>query len=152
MPKNKIAVEPLFDPDMTASGLLYIPDQAKERCDQGLVKYIGKGCEDEFEIGDHVLFSGYAGTLVRLQGEGLLIILSKRFVTAKIAKQESLDVEGLYFIDRDGEYFPASYEQATALMARALETVTPIRPSNKSWTAKRDGSKLTEEDYEDEDE
>lgn len=128
MPKNKVAVEPLFDPDVSPGGII-IPDQAKERCDQGLVKYVGEGCE--FDVGQHVLFSGYAGTLLKLQGEGLLIILDKRFVIATIEHYEATEVEGLYFLDREGHYFKATVEQASFLMADAIRRKRLIQSSAK---------------------
>lgn len=116
---NKIACVPLFDPDKTASGLLYVPDIAKERCDQGIVKYIGSKVE-WVKPGDHILFSGYTGTLVSIEGEGLVIIVPEDFVNAKIFSPDH-DVPGLYFRDQDGSYFTATYEMAVELMARARE-------------------------------
>lgn len=146
VPRNMIAVEPMFDPDVSSGGII-IPDGAKERCDQGLIKYLGANTEG-FSIGDHVLFSGYAGTTLRLQGEGLLIILSKRFITAIIPDSESTTIEGLYFRGRDGEYFPATYEQTLMLCARSLELVSPVRPSKLPTAWKNQGVKRTQEDFE----
>lgn len=117
--KNKIAVTPIFDPDMSPSGLLYIPDIAKERCDQGIVKYLGPECVDA-KVGDYVLFSGYTGTLLQLEGEGLLIIFPEDFVVARVHTPVT-DIPGLYFQDYDGNYFTATYEQAMGLIAKAFE-------------------------------
>jgi len=94
VPREKIAVSPIFDPDESPGGII-IPDIAKERCDQGMVKYIGADVED-IEIGDYVLFSGYTGTTVKLDGEGYLIIMHKDFVTCKVDNPDT-DVAGLYF-------------------------------------------------------
>ena len=110
----------MFDPDKTVSGLLVIPEIAKERCDQGIVKYVGPEVK-WLKPGDHVLFSGYTGTLVSLEGEGLLIILPENFVSAIIYSPD-FDVPGLYFRDSENnEYFTATYEMAVELLARALE-------------------------------
>jgi len=113
---NRVAVVPLFDPD--TYGHIIIPDQAKERCDQGIVKYLGPKCE-LVKHGDHVLFSGYTGTTVSLEGEGLLIIMPEDFITA-VCEDPVTDVPGLYFRGVDGDYFTATYEQAMNLISKAF--------------------------------
>lgn len=115
---TKIAVDPILDSDMTRGGL-YIPDIAKERADQGIVKYIGPDCKD-VEIGDYVLFSGYSGSTVRLEDEGLLIIMYEEFVTCKIEPPDT-EVPGVFFRDREGLYFPATYEMAIELIRLAFQ-------------------------------
>lgn len=92
--ENKIAVSPIFDPDKSPGGI-YIPEQAKDRCDQGIVKYIGPEVKD-IKVGDYVLFSGYTGTLVSLEDEGLLIIFREEFVTCRI-EPENVVIPGLFF-------------------------------------------------------
>ena len=69
---DRVAVIPIEDPDTTPSGL-YIPGSAKQRCDQGVVKYIGKDVKS-VSVGDHVLFSPYSGTHVSTDVDGLLFI------------------------------------------------------------------------------
>jgi chaperonin GroES len=131
IPRKKIACKPLFDPDMTSSGLLYIPDTAKERCDQGIVKYVGDECR-LVKPGDHVLFSGYTGTLMSLEDEGLIIILPEEFVVAVIEERsEDHDVPGLYFRDTDGVYWTATYEMTIDLLARAINESDWFRKLNK---------------------
>lgn len=119
LPRDKVAIDPIFDPDKSPSGLLHIPEQAKERCDQGIVRYIGPDVK-EVKIGDYVLFSGYSGTLMNLEGEGLLIIMNEPFIVATIDEQRDPDIPGLYFKGTDGTYFNATYEQALQLIARAF--------------------------------
>jgi co-chaperonin GroES (HSP10) len=126
--KNNIAVVPVFDSDKTEGGL-WIPDVAKKRANQGVVKYIGKDVKD-ISVGDYVLFSGYTGTTVRLGGgEGVVIILHKDFVNAKILLTDAVIVPGLFFQDRnpimgvESAYFPATYEQAVPLLAAALQDI-----------------------------
>lgn len=102
IPNENIAVSPLFDKGISAGGL-YIPDSAIERCDQGIVKYIGKGVplDVDLKIGDHVLFSGYTGTLLAIEGEGDLIIFNYQFAICKIDDDPTV-VNGLFFkIKRD---------------------------------------------------
>ena len=146
-PNKRLAVEPLNDPDMIGS--LYVPDQAKERVDQGIVKYIGNDCK-YVSIGDHVLFSGHAGTLVYIEGEGRLIIIPERFITA-IIYDNPVGVLGLYMKDKDGNYFMATYESAMQYMAASLETASLIKTSKK-WGSKSHGSKYYEHEVGDEEE
>src|SRR5678810_1211728 len=70
--KDRVAVTPIFDADTSPGGII-IPDIAKERCDQGIVKYIGPNVKD-IKIGMYVLFSGYTGTLVHIAGEGSVTV------------------------------------------------------------------------------
>lgn len=79
--KKQIAVIPITDPDKI--GHIYIPDIAKQRVDNGVVKYIGPDVQ-EIRIGDHVLFSGYTGTLVTIEGEGALIIMHEQDVMCRL--------------------------------------------------------------------
>lgn len=94
--ENKVAVTPIDDPERTASGRIIIPDMAKERSDQGIVKYIGPDVVD-IKIGMYVVFSGYAGSLMHFQSEGRLIIMPEPFFEAIIPEVENMDVPGLYF-------------------------------------------------------
>lgn len=144
VPENKIACQPLHDSDMTPGGL-YIPDIAKERVDQGIVKYIGKNVKD-IKVGDYIMFSGYVGTYFLLEGEGELIILPEDFVTCRIESPVT-DIPGLYFRDMDGEYFTATYEQILLLVARAFESTEFYTRLRVNYEDKfRD--RPTEQDYE----
>ena len=114
---SKVAVEPLFEPDQIGS--IIIPDQAKARANQGIVKYIGPEVT-ELEVGDHVLFSGYTGTTVRLEGEGALIIMPQEFIQCAI-KDDTLPIPGLYFKLKSGEFISATYETVVTLLADAVQ-------------------------------
>lgn len=120
--KNNIAVVPIAEPDQTEGGI-WIPDMAKKRANQGVVKYIGSNVKD-INVGDYVLFSGYTGTTV-LVGNERLIIMNHEFVNARMEMAEHLIVPGLYgmFKDKDGfeEFFPMTYEAAVPLLRLALE-------------------------------
>lgn len=118
--KNKqILVEPIYDSDYynPTSKLIKIPDSAKERCDQGIVKYMGADCDPAITIGSHVIFSGYTGTTIGIDDE-LLILMHSDFVKA-ILDVVNYEVPGLYLKDRYGYTFPASYETATRLLRDA---------------------------------
>lgn len=121
MPPKKIAVIPFFDPDLSPSGLIVIPDQAKERSDQGMIKYVGTECNDLKE-GDVVIFSGYSGKNLEIEGEGILIILDVDEVVACLEgdKIEATEVPGIYFKGKDGTFFPCNYEFAMTFISRAI--------------------------------
>lgn len=87
---TKIKVRPLHDrllikrmkkDEKTASGL-FIPDTAKKKPQKGEVVATGKGriLEDgkivpiELKVGDHILFSKYSGTELKLDGDEYLMI------------------------------------------------------------------------------
>lgn len=111
-----VACVPMYDPEYY--GQIIIPKSAQERCDQGLVKYIGSEV-DLVQPGDHVLFGGYTGTAMELEGEGILIILPEDFVTAKIESPDT-EIRGLYFLGSDGKFFPATYEIGMNIIAKGL--------------------------------
>lgn len=113
---NKVAVVPLFDPDQYGS--IIIPEIAKERADQGIVKYIGPKCES-VKIGDHVIFSGWTGSTIEVEGEGIMIFMPEDFISAVLEAPVS-DIPGLYFRAKTGDYFTATYEQAMRLIAEAI--------------------------------
>ncbi len=86
MIKDKIAVIPIEDPDMIGS--LYVPEKGKQRVDQGIVKYRGPDCK-EIRVGMHVIFSGYTGTHVAIEDEGMLIIMFETDVVALMNDNEA---------------------------------------------------------------
>jgi chaperonin GroES len=68
-------------PQATKGGIL-LPDSAQEKPKEGLVMAVGPGKTDEngkvialqLKVGDRVLFSSYAGTEVKGDGEEMLIL------------------------------------------------------------------------------
>ena len=79
--EDKIIVKPAEAQTQTASGL-YIPDNAKEKPQQGEVLAVGPGRRDDkgeripmdVKVGDKVLYSKYGGTEVHYEGEDYLIV------------------------------------------------------------------------------
>jgi co-chaperonin GroES (HSP10) len=149
LPRNRVACVPIFDssdsgikgyvdtkPDpgykRSESGNILLLDEYRERVDQGIVKYVGAGVTREkngFGIGDMVIFSGYSGELVSIEGEGLFIILPARFVVCAIIPEPTV-VSGLYLMMAPpmiNEYFPATYEKAVELIAKALGETSVIK-------------------------
>ena len=79
--EDKIIVKQAEAQTQTASGL-YIPDNAKEKPQQGEVLAVGPGRRDDkgeripmdVKVGDKVLYSKYGGTEVHYEGEDYLMV------------------------------------------------------------------------------
>jgi len=79
--QDRIIVRRLAEEEKTKGGII-IPDTAKEKPQQGEIIAVGKGktTDDgkliplEVKVGDRVLFSKYAGTEVKIEGEEHLIM------------------------------------------------------------------------------
>ena len=79
--EDKIIVKQAEAQTQTASGL-YIPDNAKEKPQQGEVLAVGPGRRDDkgeripmdVKVGDKVLYSKYGSTEVHYEGEDYLIV------------------------------------------------------------------------------
>lgn len=72
---------PIDDPDRSRHGELYVPEKAKQRRDQGIVKYTGPEVQT-VQRGDHVLFSGYDGSELNMEDEGKLLIVRESTIAA----------------------------------------------------------------------
>jgi len=73
--EDKIIVKQAEAETQTASGL-FIPDNAKEKPQQGEVLAVGPGRRDD-KGDDKVLYSKYGGTEVHYQGEDYLIVSAR---------------------------------------------------------------------------
>jgi chaperonin GroES len=80
--EDRVVIRPLDAEEVTSSGLV-IPDTAKEKPQEGEVLAVGPGRWDEdgskripldVKEGDRVLYSKYAGTEVKIDGEELLVV------------------------------------------------------------------------------
>jgi chaperonin GroES len=78
---DRVVVKVLEAEETTASGIV-LPDKAKEKPQEGKVMAVGTGkvldngskVEMEVKVGDKVIFSRYAGTEVKVEGEEYLIL------------------------------------------------------------------------------
>ncbi|HOA71880.1 MAG TPA: co-chaperone GroES [Phycisphaerae bacterium] len=78
---EKVLVKRVEAEDKTAGGIV-LPDTAKEKPKRGVVQAVGDGklldsgqrSELQVKKGDQVLFSSYAGTEIKVEGEELLIM------------------------------------------------------------------------------
>ena len=89
---DRIVVKALHNEEKTKGGIV-LPDTAKEKPTEGEVMAVGTGkvLENgqklplEVKVGDRIIFSKYAGTEVKLDGEEY-VIFSERDVLAIIDK------------------------------------------------------------------
>ncbi|WP_069803287.1 co-chaperone GroES [Thermogemmatispora onikobensis] len=78
---DRVLVKPVTRESVTKTGIV-LPDTAKEKPQQGLVLAVGPGklldngqrVKPEVNVGDHVLFSKYSGTEIKIDDEELLIL------------------------------------------------------------------------------
>lgn len=86
---DRVVVKALLGEEKTKSGIV-LPDTAKEKPQEGEVVAVGSGkliestgerMQLEVKVGDRVLYSKYAGTEVKIDGEEYLV-LSERDILA----------------------------------------------------------------------
>lgn len=78
---DRVVIRPIEAEEKTASGIV-LPDKAKEKPQEGEVVAVGNGrvldngtrLEMDVKVGDRVIFSKYAGTEIKLDGEEYLIM------------------------------------------------------------------------------
>ena len=78
---DRVLVQRIEEANTTAGGII-IPDTAKEKPSEGLVKAVGNGFRSEegkiipmsVKEGDKVLFSKWSGTEIKVEGETYLIL------------------------------------------------------------------------------
>jgi len=73
---DRVLVEPKEAETKTASGL-YIPDNAKEKPQEGVILATGNGKKDEpmeLKAGDKVLYGKYSGTEIHYEGKTYLMM------------------------------------------------------------------------------
>ncbi len=79
--QDRVIVKRMEEEQTTASGLI-IPDTAKEKPQKGEIVAVGPGRKGDdgkpqpmdVKAGDNILFSKYAGTEIKVEGEELLIM------------------------------------------------------------------------------
>lgn len=79
--QDRVIVKRLAEEEKTKGGII-IPDTAKEKPMEGKVIAVGKGkvkddgdvIKLDVKVGDKILFSKYAGTEVKIDGEDYLIM------------------------------------------------------------------------------
>lgn len=79
---DRVAIIPLENPERSKGGII-IPNTAQHRVVQGVVVEIGIGVR-EIKRGMHVVFSGYAGTHIPVENEGIYYIMPEDAIAAVI--------------------------------------------------------------------
>ena len=78
---DRLILRAIDEEETTASGLV-LPDTAKEKPQKGEVLAVGDGARNDagervaldVKKGDHVLYSKYGGTEIKVDGEELLVL------------------------------------------------------------------------------
>lgn len=101
---DRVAIVPIHEADMSDGRYgdpslptvkLFIPEEAKKRTCQGLVKYVGPKCKYTHP-GQYVIYSQFSGTLTEIEGEGKLIIMQEEFIYAEL-HDRNIEIPGLFF-------------------------------------------------------
>ncbi|MCR5034234.1 MAG: co-chaperone GroES [Clostridia bacterium] len=82
---TKVVIKEVASEETTASGIV-LPGSAQEKPQMAEVLAVGPGTEDvkmELAVGDKVIFSKYAGTEVKFNGEEV-IIMDQRDILAVV--------------------------------------------------------------------
>jgi len=80
---DRVLVEPVEEKEVKKGGII-IPDTAKEKPQEGVVRALGTGKTDddgkkvpfEVKVGDRVLISKYGGTEVKIEGKEFKLLNS----------------------------------------------------------------------------
>ncbi|MFN2581457.1 MAG: co-chaperone GroES [Candidatus Dormibacteria bacterium] len=90
---DRVVVEPLEREEVTKSGIV-LPDTAKEKPQEGVIKAVGKGryneqtgqrVELDVKVEDRVMYAKYAGSEVKID-EKEYLILSEKDILAVVEK------------------------------------------------------------------
>ncbi len=79
---DRVLVERNTEPSKTESGLLFLPESAKEKPAEGTILAVGAGrIKDDGSLtplqvkaGDRIVFGKYSGTEIKVEGEERLIL------------------------------------------------------------------------------
>lgn len=87
---KNVLVHPIEDPSTTRSGLLYLPEQSKQRIDNGIVIAKGPLVSDNIQIADHVSFSGYSGEQIVHEEAGRFFLIPESHINAILLDEDSV--------------------------------------------------------------
>ena len=130
--RDLVYIVPIFDhmswsnviDPVTKKTALIMPEQSQERCDQGVVKYIGPDVKHT-KVGDYVIFPNYTGTLWDLEGEAsVIIMMPEDALTAIVEQAPDIEIPGLFVEDAEGKFNPATLSIATKFLADAVSRDT----------------------------
>lgn len=122
--RNLVYVDPIGDPDITQGGII-IPESARKRSKQGIVKYIGPDVKD-IKVMDYVIYSEYSGTIMDISDEGRLIVFEEKAIEVILEHISGFEIPGLYFKSLDNKFYPCNYEMVFDFMTEAIRNNTEI--------------------------
>lgn len=128
--RDDVGFEPIFDEEKSPGGL-WIPDQAKGRCTQGIVKYKGPEVKD-LNIGDYCIFSGYNGDIIAY-GSELILVMPESMVAGVIEDDETIYIDG----NGLGEYINISRKELVQKIAQQSKRYLQVKNA-MSTIASRD--------------
>ena len=81
---DRVVIEHVEQDDRSAGGV-FLPDTAKEKPQEGLVRAVGSGrtldngtkLSMDVKVGDRVIYSKYSGSEVKIDGKDYLIVSEK---------------------------------------------------------------------------
>jgi chaperonin GroES len=81
---DRVVVEHVEEKEMSAGGV-FLPDTAKEKPQEGMVRAVGSGrtldngtkVAMDVKVGDRIIYSKYSGSEVKIDGKEYLIISEK---------------------------------------------------------------------------
>ncbi len=70
---DRVLIKPITEEKRTEGGLV-LPDTSKEKPQKAEVIAVGKLEDVDLNVGDRVIFSKYAGTEIKIDGEDYILI------------------------------------------------------------------------------
>lgn len=89
-----------LEPEVVLSSGLIIPETARKRVNQGIVKYRGPQTSGDIRVGDHVFFAGYSGDELIIEEEGKLILIPESFIEAVVFDEEEDETERVFTLQQ----------------------------------------------------
>lgn len=122
---KNVIIHPIEDPTMSESGRLYLPEQSKQRTDNGIVVALGPQVTAEISVADHVIFSGYTGDQIAIEGGGKFFVIHERDLLGKLVPSETILIDTLTAIrvvkERLGEIRQKESHEADRALILSIE-------------------------------
>ena len=83
---GRILVKP-FESKGKTSGVIYIPDSAKEKLQEGEIIAAAKDATDEVAVGDRVVYKEFSGEEITMEGKEYMLLIEDDL----LVKYESVD-------------------------------------------------------------
>lgn len=84
---GRVLLEPLEAADQTAGGI-YVPESAKERPTEGIVRAISADAGEEIELGDRVMYKKFSGDEIHFEGSDYRLVSFEDLLAKYVAADE----------------------------------------------------------------